>query len=55
MSTTHTWAYYAEETDSYWLITSEALAQLADMDTIAWAEQDKTAIEYGRKAPRRAT
>lgn len=48
------WTYFAEETHSYWLITSDSLRVLADMDVETWAEQDSIAKEWGEKAPRRA-
>jgi hypothetical protein len=55
VSTSHKWAYFADETESYWLVTSASLILLADMEYDAWAEKDENAHEYGKKPPRRET
>ena len=55
----HAWAYYADETQSWWLVTGDELVALAseyDLDVTKWAENPaSTAIEYGKRAPRRAS
>lgn len=54
----YTWAYYAEETESFWLVTGDELVSLAseyELDVDQWAENTaSTAIEYGKRPPRRA-
>lgn len=55
------WVYLAEETESYWSVTEEALLELAsmfdahgrDIETYnKWSEADDTAIDCGRKRPK---
>ena len=47
------YAYFAEETQSYWLVSEESLFVLGARDLAYddWAENDKTAIEYGKRRP----
>ena len=60
VSTSHSHAYYAEETQTWWLVTEDALARLgerlkgAPLDAVYdnWAESDQEAVEYGRRQPR---
>lgn len=58
-SVSHPWAYHDDDTNSYWLVTSDELAELAsvyNLDVNRWAESSvSTAQEYGRRAPRRAS
>jgi hypothetical protein len=65
----HPWVYFAEETRSWWAITSDAMVQLADMLEAAkvggaraahpraiidaWAESDDSAVELDRAMQRR--
>lgn len=61
-SESHLWAYFAEETRSWWAITVDAMIKLADMLSASgygnavvietWAEADKTAIELDKALSR---
>lgn len=50
------YAYYADETESYWLVSEDSLFVLGarDLDYNTWAEADSDAQEYGKRSPRRA-
>lgn len=50
------YAYFAGETDSYWLVSEDSLHRLGAMnlDYNDWAEADDSAQEFGKRAPRRA-
>jgi hypothetical protein len=60
------WVYFAEETSSWWSVTSESLLRLVEISDrtdlskegaegaayAEWAETDETAVERGRRLPR---
>lgn len=47
------WVYFAEETDSWWSVSSDALVALGSTKLTKaayekWAEEDEDAVEIGR-------
>lgn len=50
------YAYFADETESYWLVTEDSLFRLGarNLDYNEWAESDTDAEEFGKRSPRRA-
>lgn len=55
VSITHPWTYFAEETQSWWLVTEKAVIDAGNMepfDMDTWASTDSTGKEHGYRRPR---